>query len=144
MSQNNNSICFYNAIITAAALRKEVDCRFAAAARAYNTSEEAIEARQKFAASCLADEEATVSHYAAIVTVSELLALANSVIEDRGLFLDLRAAKLNKATAGYHVLGLPAAPSAVAELTAEYAKAEEAYDRAIENQKAIMAFLANR
>ena len=141
---NSYAIYLFNAVITAAALRKEVDCRFAAAARAYNTSEEAIDNRQRFAAQALAEEEATASHYAGLVSNDEILTLASSAVEDAGLFLDLAALRLNKAAAGYHALGLPAAPSAVEELAKAYNKAEEAYDRAIANRKAVEAFLANR
>ena len=144
MNNTNNSTNLYNSIVTIAALRKEVDCRFAAAARAYNNSDEAIEARQRFAAQALAEEEATASHYAGLVSNDEILTLASSVVEDAGLMLDTRALRLNQAVAGYHVLGLPAAPSAVEELAKAYNKAEEAYDRAIANRKAVEAFLANR
>jgi hypothetical protein len=147
MNTNNKTattLVLFHAIICAANLRKEVEDRDLAEKRAYANTDEAITSRQRFAAQASTDEEELAEALLLEVTQAELEAYAKEVVEAKGQALDVVFTKLDKAYGGYHRLGLTPPACVVDSHEASYKLAEDAYNRAVENQEAVKAFLANR
>jgi hypothetical protein len=137
-------ISLYSAIICASNLRKEVEDSNVAAKKAWSDSEEAVQARQAFAAMACGQEEELAESLLLEVGAAELETYAQSVVEAKGLALDRLFAKIDACTTGYHRLNITVPSCVKEEDEAGYRKLEEDYDRALVNQEAVKAFLANR
>jgi hypothetical protein len=75
---------------------------------------------------------------------AELEAYAKQVVEAKGLALDRLFAALDSDISGYHRLNITPPSCVEDENEASYKLAEASYDRALQNQEAVKAFLANR
>jgi hypothetical protein len=149
MNTNTNSnignvIVLFQAVVNAANLRKEVEDRDLAEKRAYANTTEAIDARQRFAASACSDEEELAEALLLEVGAADLKAHAAAAVEAKGQALDVVFTKLDKVYGGYHRLGLTPPGCVVDGGEASYKLAEDAYNAAVSNQEAVKAFLANR